>query len=702
MSEQRILVVEDQNIIAMDLQSRLVSLGYAVVGIASRGEDAIEFCRDLNPDLVLMDIRLKGRLDGIQAAEKIRAQADLPIIYLTAHSDEQTLQRARQTEPYGYLLKPFEDRELHLTIEIALYKHRMERRLRDSERWLSAVLQGIGEAVIATDVQGNVRLVNPVASRLIGLPADAAIGRAITDVFTLIDAQTRAPIGNPLLNALDLRRGVSLPERALLVSNDGREVPIDDSAAPIQDANGEVAGAVLVFRDITERLRTEQQLRHMAYHDALTGLPNRALFQILVNRAIADSASDGRRWSVLFLDLDRFKAVNDSLGHALGDQVLKAVAARLTDTLPPEAVLARFGGDEFTILLETPDGPHTAAAEAEKLLRLFTAPFGANDQEFFIGASIGVSVFPTDGADAATLIRNADSALSRVKDRGRHSYAFYQTEMNAGALSRLALESDLRHALDRGEFELYYQPKVEIPSGRLIGAEALIRWRHPTLGLIPPVQFLGLAEETGLILQIGTWVMREACGQARVWRDAGLPDLRVAVNLSNRQFRHPDLIALVSQALAETGLPAHALEIELTETIVMHDRADSVAKVRSLKQMGVRLAIDDFGTGYSSLEYMKLFQVDGLKIDRAFIRNAHVNREDEAIIQAIVTLAHSLGILVTAEGIETVEQQACVQTCLCDEGQGYLFGRPMTAQGFLDAARGTVTLKAMPPIAARP
>lgn len=688
MGAYRILVVEDQNIIAMDLRFRLVSLGYEVPAVVATGEDAIRVFRDIEPDLVLMDIRLKGAMDGIQAAAQIRVHSDRPIIYLTAHSDDQTLQRARVTEPHGYLLKPFEDRELHLTIEIALYKFQMERKLRESQRWLTAVLDGIGEAVIATDLHGVVQLVNPVAARLIGSTAEDTVGRQITEVFSLIDADSRDPLPNPLLQTLEQRQPVGVPERALLVSTDGHEIPIDDSASLIHDAADQVAGAVLVFRDITDQLRAEQQIRHLAYHDALTGLPNRALFQILAGRALTDMQRNERGGGVLLLDLDRFKTVNDSLGHATGDQLLRAVAARLRETLGNEAVVARVGGDEFTVLLDDRVAPRTAAAAAESILTALAEPIQVNGQEFYAGASIGISLCPSDGHDAATLLRNADAAVTRVKDRGRNGYAFYQVEMNADALNRLALESGLRQALKRDEFMLHYQPKVEIPSGRLLGVEALVRWQHPTLGMVAPGQFLGVAEETGLILPLGTWVLRTACRQAKAWRDSGLDDLRVAVNLSNRQFRHPDLIALVASVLAETSLPAQALELELTETIIMQDRSDSTAKIQALKKMGVRLSIDDFGTGYSSLEYLKLFQVDELKIDRAFVRHAHTNKDDEAIIQAIVTLAHSLSMTVTAEGVETPEQLACMEACRCDDGQGFLFGYPMAPEAFHRAVVG--------------
>ena len=689
MSTHRILVVEDQNIIAMDLRFRLESLGYQVVDVVATGEDAVRVFRETEPDLALMDIRLKGTLDGIQAAEQIRLHSDRPIIYLTAHSDDQTLRRARITEPHGYLLKPFEDRELHLTIEIALYRYQMEHKLRESQRWLHAVLSGIGEAVIAVDAHGIVQFVNPVAAELISCAAEDAVGHQVTEIFTLIDAQTRGPLANPLLQAIDQHMAVGLPERALLVGREGREIPIDDSAALIRDLDGRVAGAVLTFRDVTDRLRTEQQIRHLAYHDPLTGLPNRALFQALAGKALAETQRTGGG-VVLLLDLDRFKTINDSLGHSTGDALLKAVGTRLAETLGAGAWIARFGGDEFAVLLEGMTDSQKAVGAAEAVLKSFSEPFQLSGHDYYVGTSIGVALYPDDGSDAAALLRNADAAAFQAKQRGRNGYAFYQASMNADAESRLTLESGLRQALKHDEFVLHYQPKVEISTGRLLGAEALVRWQHPTLGTVPPAQFLSIAEENGLILPLGAWVLRTACRQARAWRDGGLGDLRVAVNLSDRQFRHPDLVALVASVLAETGLPPGALEIELTETIIMQDREASTAKIRALKQMGVRLSIDDFGTGYSSLEHLKHFQVDELKIDRAFVREAHTNTQDSAIIQAIVTLAHSLGMMVTAEGVETAEQLACMEACLCDEGQGYFFGHPMAADVFVPGIQGLV------------
>ncbi|MBP7693140.1 MAG: EAL domain-containing protein [Anaerolineales bacterium] len=697
----RLLVVEDQSIIALDLKNRLTSLGYEVVGTVAYGEAAVQQAGEQRPDLVLMDIRLKGEMDGIQAAERIRAEYDLPIVYLTAHSDEQTLQRARVTEPFGYILKPFEDRELHMAIEIARYKFQVEQKLKTHERWLAAVLRGIGDAVIAADIDGAVTFLNPVAEALTGWTQAEALGQPAASVFNAIHAQTRARVDNPVRRVLEQRQVIALPDQTRLVARDGREIPIADSAAPIRDDKGHLTGAVLVFRDITEKQQAEEHLRQLAYHDTLTGLPNRALLQMLLSDALARALRHQQSGAVLFLDLDRFKNVNDTLGHAMGDLLLKAVAARLTNVLRPTDSVARLGGDEFTILLETIDHSQDAVRVAEKVLGALAEPFDLGGQEVFISGSLGLGLFPQDGQDLQTLLKNADTALYRAKEQGRNCYAFYRAEMNAAALTQLTLESGLRRALQRAEFQLFYQPKVTLSTGRVVGVEALLRWQHPELGLVPPAQFIPLAEETGLIVPIGQWALRAACQQAKLWQAAHL-NLRVAVNLSLRQFRQADLVPMVARILAETGLEPRWLELELTESSIMHDRDGAVEKLQAFRRLGVFLAIDDFGTGYSALEYLKHFQVDMLKIDRSFVQAAHFDREDEAIVRAIVTLAHSLNMRVTAEGVETADQHGFMQICECDETQGYLFGHPMAPEAFwrfMQKGTGRLQLSPKPPSA---
>lgn len=805
MGNSRILIVEDQNIIAMDLKNRLTTMGYVVLATVADGEEAVAKAEEIRPDLVLMDIVLKGSMDGVQAAEQIQARCNLPVIYLTAHSDEQTLQRATLTEPYGYILKPFEDRELHMAIEMALYKHRIETRLKEQGRWLAATLRSIGDAVIATDAGMRVKLVNPVAESLTGWTQAEALGRELSEVFQIISGKMRAPGTGPLVQALQENVTIGLGGQTTLVSRGGKEIPIDNGAAPILDEQGNMAGVVLVFHDIAERRRAEEKmrlaakvfesaaegimitnadirivavneaftattgyesdevlgktpnllksgkhddefyralwkslnetgqwkgeiwnrrkngelypqwlsinavrdakgavanyvgmftditarkqaeerLRVLAYHDPLTGLPNRALFHTLLSQALAKAQRHHRLGAVLFIDLDRFKNINDTLGHPVGDLLLKEAATRLMACLRQSDTIARLGGDEFTILLEEIAHERDAIIVAQKILAALAEPFNLAGHEVFVTASIGISLFPHDGNDVEALLKNADTALYRTKEQGRNGYTLYTAEMNALALKRMALENSLRRAVERSEFLLHYQPRVALDTGRVICVEALLRWQHPELGLVMPDQFISLAEETGLIMPVGEWVLRTACAQAKAWQASGFPALRVSVNLSARQFSQPGIVAQVAKALSDAGLAPNSLELELTESTVMQDAEDAIAKLNALKQLGVYLSIDDFGAGYSSLEYLKHFPIDTLKIDRSFVQDVPGNSDDGAIVRAIIAMAHSLKIKVTAEGVETAEQLGFLRAYQCDEMQGYYFGMPLPTHEFL-------------------
>ena len=805
MENSRILIVEDQNIIALDLKNRLTSLGYTVPAMLAYGEEAVARAEELRPDLVLMDIVLKGEMDGVQAAEQIQKRRDLPIIYLTAHSDEQTLQRATITEPYGYILKPFEDRELHMAIEMALYKHRMEGRLKEQGRWLAATLRSIGDGVIATDAQKRIKFINAVAESLTGWTQAEALGRELGEAFRIISGKMRAPGTGPLVQALQENVTIGVGGQTTLVSRDGKEIPIDNSAAPILDEQGNMAGVVLVFHDITERRRAEEKmrlaakvfesaaegimitdaqtrivavneaftattgyeqdevlgktpsllqsgkhdaefyrdlwkslketgqwkgeiwnrrkngelypqwlsintvrdakggvgnyvgmfsditarkqaeerLRVLAYHDPLTGLPNRALFHTLLNQALAKAQRHHRLGAVLFIDLDRFKNINDTLGHPIGDLLLKEVAARLLTCLRQSDTIARLGGDEFTILLEEVAHEQDAIIVAQKTLAVLAEPFNLAGNEVFVTASIGISLFPHDGSDVEALLKNADTALYRTKEQGRNGYTLYTAEMNATALKRMALENSLRRALERQEFLLYYQPRVALDTGHMLCIEALLRWQHPELGLVLPDQFIGLAEETGLIMPIGEWVLRTACAQTKAWQASGFPALRVSVNLSARQFKQPTLVDQVAGAQRDTVLAPGSLELELTESTVMQDAEDAITKLNALKRLGVHLSIDDFGTGYSSLEYLKHFPIDILKIDRSFVQGIPGDSDNGAIVRAVIAMAHSLKIKVTAEGVETAEQLGFLRAYRCDEMQGYYFGLPLPTHEFL-------------------
>lgn len=421
------------------------------------------------------------------------------------------------------------------------------------------------------------------------------------------------------------------------------------------------------------------EIEHLAYHDALTGLPNRALFIDRLIVAIAQASRYQQCFAVFFLDLDRFKEVNDSLGHSTGDMMLKGVAERIRRCLREGDTVARFGGDEFTLLVHKIDQIEDAAKIAQKIISTLRVPLEIADRELFATTSIGISMYPNDGADAETLVRNADTAMYRAKEQGRDNYQLYAPTMNARALERLALENMLRKALSHGELIVYYQPLVELETKRIDGVEALLRWQHPELGLLLPAHFISVAEISGLIVPIGDWVLRTACRQARLWQKQTGIDLVVSVNLSARQFQQPDLVSCVKAALEESGLPPRSLELEITESSAMQSAENTIHTLREIKKLGARIAMDDFGTGYSSLSYLKRFPIDTLKLDQSFVRELSTDPEDAAIAAAIISMAHTLALTVVAEGVETEEQLSFLREQGCDRIQGYLFSAPLSA-----------------------
>jgi diguanylate cyclase (GGDEF)-like protein/PAS domain S-box-containing protein len=439
---------------------------------------------------------------------------------------------------------------------------------------------------------------------------------------------------------------------------------------------------ILVGRNITERRRAESKALFLAYHDQLTGLPNRTLFQDRLHQAAGTANREKTKIGLIAIDLDRFKTINDSLGHSVGDQLLIEVAKRMKRSLRNTDTVCRLSGDEFLLLLPNMAEPDSCIAVLAKLNDGLNAPYHIDGIELGITASAGIAVYPDDGIDLETLLKNADTALYRAKEASRNTYRFFNQEMNEEAVERLAMHSDLMHALDHEQFELYYQPQIEINSGALIGVEALLRWRHPSAGLIPPGRFISLAEENGLIVPIGKWVLHEACRTAAEWQQRGLPAMSIAVNLSALQFKRGDIEATVAQVLERSGLDPALLELELTETILIQETDKVLATVTRLKHMGIRLSIDDFGTGYSSLAYLKRFKVDKLKIDRSFIRNLANDPENAAIVRAIVNLANSLGLRTVAEGVEDECTLHRLRYYHCDEVQGYLISHPLPAEEF--------------------
>ena len=634
-------------------------------------------------DIILLDQGLPDSqgLDAVRRAH--RAAPNVPLVVLTGLDDQSLAVHALQEGAEDYLVKgEIDTRALLRAMRYAIERNGIEGALFAEKERAEVTLNSIGDAVACTDVLGDITFLNVAAESMTGWSRQDALGRPMAEVIRILQTATREVIPNPMAMALARNRTVHLPSNSILIRRDGFEIPIEDSVAPIRDREGQAIGAVIVFRDVSVTQAMALEISHSAQHDILTGLPNRTLLHDRVGRAIALAERRGSKVAVLSLDLDGFKHINDSLGHSIGDKLLQSMGERLAACVRGSDTVSRQGGDEFVVLLseveELEDAGHTAA----RMLQAVAQIQSIDQHDLHITTSIGVSVFPDDGPDAETLIKNADTAMYQAKENGRQSYQFFKPAMNERAVRRQSIEESLRRALERQEFSLHYQPKVNLRTGAVTGAEALIRWTHPTRGSISPAEFIPVAEDCGLILPIGAWVLREACGQARAWADAGLPAMTIAVNVSAIEFRGEGFLEGLFAILEETRLDPASLELELTESVLIK-RADSAASLlHALRQRGVQVAIDDFGTGYSSLSYLRKFPVDALKIDQSFVRQIGADGEDTTIVTAVVAMARSLRLRVVAEGVETQEAAAFLRALQCDEAQGYYFSRPVPPQAF--------------------
>ena len=537
-------------------------------------------------DIILLDLGLPDA-QGLEAVRRAHAVAPrVPLVVLTGLDDEVLAAQALQEGAQDYLIKgqisssvgQVETRGLLRALRYAVERKSMEDALFMETERAQVTLNSIGEAVICTDIVGKVTFLNPVAEKLTGSSLQDAAGRPRVEVFQVLDATSRETTPNPMEMAVDQNRVVHLPLNCILIRRDGLEVPIEDCVAPIHDLEGEIAGAVIVFRDVSAARAMTAQIAHTAQHDFLTGLPNRMLLNDRVGQAIAFAQRHEKQVAVLFLDLDGFKHINDSLGHPIGDKLLQSIASRLVECVRGADTVSRQGGDEFVVLLSELEQSEDAVHTARRMLQVVAEAHSIDQHDLHVTTSIGVSVYPDDGLDAETLIKNADTAMYQAKENGRQSYRFFKPAMNVRAVERQSIEESLRRALERNEFTLHYQPKIDLRTGAITGAEALLRWTHPTHGLVSPARFIPVAEDCGLILPIGAWVLREACGQARAWVDAGLPVATMAVNVSAMEFQNENFLRNLTAILAETGLDPSSLELELTESVLMR-RAESTASI---------------------------------------------------------------------------------------------------------------------------
>lgn len=552
-----------------------------------------------------------------------------------------------------------------------------KRRAEEKLLLASKVIENTSEGMMVTDPEGVIQMVNPAFTSITQYTPKEAIGQTPRILRSDRHDQDFYRDMWRVLITTGRWEGEIWNRR-----KNGEAYPEWLTISAVKGGQGETTNYVALFHDMTERKQSEEEIRYHAYHDALTGLPNRQVFRDRLDMAMARAGRNHEKLAVFFVDLDNFKNINDGMGHAVGDLFLQGVATRLVGALREEDTVSRFGGDEFTIIVEDIKEEYGVDHVAKKIFEALAVPFKLEGHDLYITASIGISIFPDDGEDGEALMQNADAAMYRAKERGKNNYMLYTPEMNVRLFERLALESSLRKAIEREEFLLYYQPKISLATGKIVGMEALVRWNHPDLGLVPPVHFIPLAEETGLIIPIGEWVLDTALSQLKKWHDAGYDKLSMAINLSARQFAQDNLDVIVEEALRKNGAPPRSLEVEVTESMVMTDIENTVNTLRSLGLMGVRISIDDFGTGYSSLSYIKKFLIDSLKIDRSFVLDLSRDPDDASIVTAIISMAKGLGLKVVAEGVESEEQLEFLRERGCDEAQGYYFSPPVPEDKF--------------------
>jgi diguanylate cyclase (GGDEF)-like protein len=697
-----VLVVDDTATIRAMTREVLEREGLEVAE-AEDGRRALMAFAERRPDLVLLDVNMP-ELDGYGACEQIRRQysdENVPILMMTASEDVESIERAYEAGATDFITKPMNWLLLAHRIRYMLRMSDAVRQLATSERRLSKAQHSARLGNWEIDLRdGSFTCSEELADLYCVRDGRSAVTPEL--LLASVHPEDRQIVRGAAERARQEGSSIDLDHRVLTPAGEERHLHLHAELA--FDASGQPIELSGTAQDITERKRAEAEVRFLAYHDSLTGLGNRRLFRERLSHALAQARRSNAIVAVLFLDLDHFKRINDTLTHTMGDNLLRRVAERLRNcvresdfvsrSLPDEArpTVSRFAGDEFMVSLSSIGSPQEAGQVAERILDALSHPFDLEGQEVVVTASAGITLAPADGDDVDTLLRNADAAMSYAKLRGRSNFQFYRASMSEVRRKDLRMETDLRAALERDELLLHYQPKVELAGGRITGFEALVRWQHPTVGLIPPNDFLPVAEEGGLIVALGELVLRTACVQGRRWRDAGLPPMRVSVNFSAHQFRTEEIADTVDRVLRETPLSPRFLDVEITESTMMENQGIALRSLQRMKGIGVTVSLDDFGTGYSSLSYLKGFPVDAIKIDRSFIQDITRDPDSATITAAIISMAHTLNLRVIAEAVETEEQLAILRSCKCDEIQGFLFSRPVPAEEATALVREGTTL----------
>jgi len=649
--------------------------------VAENGQMGLDLYTQHRPDIVVTDI-VMPIMDGLAMAAGIKAlNVETPIIVTTAFNDQDFFLNAIEIGIDHYVLKPI---HLNSLLEAVRKAARTAVRLRELEtkgralQLAAKVFERSVEGIMITDRDNQIISVNHAFCEITGYPATEVVGKNPrmlasgqhdTSFFREMWREL-AEFGHWQGEVWNRRKNGEVFPQWLTISVD-------------RDEHSEIVHYIGGFVDISQKKYDQERIERLAYYDPLTDLPNRVLLRDRLTRVLASAQRNNRSAALLMLDLDRFKNINDSLGHNVGDTVLQAVATRLRTCVREADTVARLGGDEYIVVMADINDAQDVAAAAKKILEVFALPVIVSGKELGVTLSIGISVFPDDGADEQTLMKNADSAVYSAKQAGRNTYQFYTPDMNACTLETLMMENALRRALERQEFRLHFQPQIDLRDGKIIGAEALIRWMHPERGLIPPVDFISIAEDSGLILPIGEWVLLEACRNLKIWQDAGFTTLTVAVNLSAVQFHQERLTELIDTIGREIGVDMQHVELELTESMIMHNAEETISSMHAMKALNLKLSIDDFGTGYSSLSYLKRFPIDKLKIDRSFVNDITENPADLAICNVIIDLSHNLNLKVIAEGVETEGQLQLLRTNGCDEMQGFYFSLPLPAEDFM-------------------